>query len=87
MTRDMTQPAGLRDADEAAAADRRGAYPELSGEQVDVLVQAGTTRTVEAGDVLFRAGDSTYSLILVLAGSVAIVDGVGTPEQRTLVEH
>ncbi len=87
MTRDMTQPAGLRDADEAAAADRRGAYPELSGEQVDVLVQAGTTRTVEAGDVLFRAGDSTYSLTLVLAGSVAIVDGVGTPEQRTVVEH
>lgn len=87
MNGDVPQPAGLHDADEAAAADRRGAYPELSGEQIDALVRTGTTRQIEKGDVLFRPGDSTYSLTLVLTGTVAVVDGFGTPEQRTLVEH
>ena len=77
----------MDDVTEVIAAERRGAYPELSDEQLEVFTRVGTRRPVEPGDVLFRAGDRDYDLVVVLAGRVAIVDAAGTPDERVIVEH
>lgn len=75
------------DRDEVIAAERRGAYPELSDEQIDVFARVGTSRRVGPGDVLFRAGDQGYDLVVIRSGRVAVVDDHGTPQARVLVEH
>lgn len=69
------------------AADRRGAFPVLSPEQIDVLAGAGTARSFPAGGVLFRAGDSGYDLMVITSGRAAIVDGFGTQAEREIVQH
>lgn len=85
----MTAPVGTApDADPGpAAADRRGAYPTLTGEQVEVLARGGTRRSFPVDGVLFRAGDPRYELMAITSGRVAVVDGHGTPQARVLVEH
>jgi len=72
---------------EVIAAERRGAYPELTDDQLEVFTRAGTRRTVAPGDVLFRAGDRGYDVVVVLSGRVAIVDAAGTPDERLIVAH
>jgi len=73
--------------DEVIAAERRGAYPELTDEQLEVFTRVGTRRAVTAGDVLFSAGDRGYDLVVIVSGRVAVVDAAGTPDERVLVEH
>jgi thioredoxin reductase (NADPH) len=55
--------------------DRDAGFPRLTDEQLAVLAAAGTRRTAEHGEFLFRAGDVTQSFFAVLSGKVAIVDG------------
>src|SRR4051794_5497511 len=63
------------------------AFPTLSENQVERLAAYGTERPTEAGEVLFRAGDSSYDFFLLLEGKVAIVDQYQGPEERLVVEH
>jgi len=67
--------------------DRWGAYPRLTPQQLSLLDQAGTRRVVRAGDVLVREGDRDRDFLVVLAGTVGVVDGYGTPQDRTIRVH
>jgi thioredoxin reductase (NADPH) len=67
--------------------DRWGAYPRLTPQQLSLLDQAGTRRVVRAGDVLVREGDRDRDFLVVLAGTVGVVDGYGTPQERTIRVH
>jgi thioredoxin reductase (NADPH) len=46
----------------------------LTVEQVESLRRYGEVRTTVAGQVLFREGDHSYDFIVILSGSVSIVD-------------
>src|SRR5829696_7562894 len=48
--------------------------PKLREDQIEVLSRYGQTRTTEAGDILFRAGDTSNDFIVVLEGEVEVVD-------------
>jgi thioredoxin reductase (NADPH) len=66
--------------------DRNGAFPRLTEEQRDRLRGIGDVRSVESGDILFRAGDETYDFFVVESGAVAIVQGYGH-ENRVIAIH
>jgi thioredoxin reductase (NADPH) len=48
--------------------------PRLTAEQVALLRRYGEERPTAAGQVLFREGDRSYDFIVILAGTVAVVD-------------
>jgi thioredoxin reductase (NADPH) len=75
------------DAMTSDAADRRGAFPQLSEPQQAILASVGVRHSISFGEVLFAAGDTSYDLTVILSGRVAVVDGYGTPAQRTIKEH
>ncbi|WNB86194.1 Na+/H+ antiporter NhaA [Cellulomonas sp. ATA003] len=56
---------------------RGGDHPRLTDAQVAALDPHGTRVPVARGDVLYRVGDDTYDLHVVLSGAVAVV---GFPE-------
>jgi thioredoxin reductase (NADPH) len=66
--------------------NRNGAFPRLNASQRDRLRAAGRIRPVEAGEILFHAGDAGYDFFLVEAGAVAIVQGYGR-ENRVIAVH
>jgi thioredoxin reductase (NADPH) len=49
------------------------AFPVLSPEQIDRIRPYGTTRTVEAGEILFEAGERAMPCFVVLSGKLDIV--------------
>jgi thioredoxin reductase (NADPH) len=63
------------------------AFPVLSPSQVEMLSAYGEERAVEAGEILFRVGDTAYDLILILEGSAEVIHDYGGPEERVIVEH
>ncbi|MFE9812088.1 FAD-dependent oxidoreductase [Streptomyces sp. NPDC005227] len=93
MSGDETQPgAPVPDDAEAESVpfetpDIYGAYPRLSEDQTARLAQHGRRRAAEAGDVLIREGERCEMFCVVLSGSVAIVEGYGTPGERLLRVH
>jgi thioredoxin reductase (NADPH) len=74
----MAGSAALLDADDPAL------FPKLTGAQVDLLARHGWVRPTAAGDVLFRQGDETYDVMVVLEGTVSVLIGSGA-EERELV--
>jgi CRP-like cAMP-binding protein len=54
-------------------------YPRLSEDQIEVLSRYGETRKTEAGEVLFRAGDTSNDFFVVLEGEVEIIDDFARP--------
>ena len=72
---------------ESETPDRWGAYPRLLPQQVALLAQIGTRRPVGAGDLLVQEGERDRDFLIVLAGSVAVVEGYGTPQERTIRVH
>ena len=71
----MTDPSseirGTRD----PAPFRRTTRPvPLSEDQIEILRSYGQTRETEAGQVLFRAGDSSNDFFVVLEGEVEVID-------------
>ena len=50
------------------------AWPTVGSELLDVLREAGETREVSAGEVLFDVGQDGYDLIYIETGSIDIVD-------------
>jgi thioredoxin reductase (NADPH) len=61
-------------------------FPKLTKAQVDLLARHGRVRPTAAGDVLFRHGNETYDVMVVLEGMVSILVGSGE-EQRELVRQ
>ena len=57
--------------------------PMLSASQLRTLAELGEERTADVGDVLFRAGDSSYPFIAIVEGEVAILD----PHDNEIVRH
>jgi thioredoxin reductase (NADPH) len=56
--------------------------PKLREDQIEVLSRYGQTIETEAGEVLFRAGDSSSDFIVVLEGEVEVVEDFAG-ERRT----
>jgi thioredoxin reductase (NADPH) len=56
--------------------------PILSPAQVKTLAEHGEERTAAEGEFLFRIGDASYPLIVVLEGEAAILDGAGNEIAR-----
>src|SRR3954454_5431115 len=56
--------------------------PVLSPGQLKALAARGEERTAAEGDFLFRIGDATYPLIVVLEGEAAILDSAGNEIAR-----
>ena len=51
--------------------------PVLSPSQLETLRAQGEEHTAAAGDVLYRIGDETYPLIVILEGAAVVVDAQG----------
>src|SRR3984957_16969242 len=67
--------------------DIYGAYPRLSGAQLAGLAGLGERRAVQPGDLLFAEGDRNCDFFAILAGTVAVVEGCGTPQERVISVH
>jgi thioredoxin reductase (NADPH) len=67
--------------------DVSGAFPRLSDEQLAALTAHGEQRPTGPGEVLYREGDQHCDFFAVLAGTVALVEGYGQPEQRVIGVH
>src|SRR5262245_27610305 len=50
-------------------------FPRLTDEQLDLLAKHGHVRATEVGEVLFREGDTTYDVMVLLEGTVAVLVG------------
>lgn len=84
-------PAPVPDEAEGSVAyetpDIYGAYPRLSDDQMARLAQRGRRHPVEAGEVLIREGEQCETFYVVVSGSVAIIEGYHTPDERLLRMH
>jgi thioredoxin reductase (NADPH) len=67
--------------------DSDAAFPRLGEEVLAVLEAAGERRPLVAGEILFRAGDPSPDFFVVLRGSVAVIDGFGSPAERVIGVH
>jgi thioredoxin reductase (NADPH) len=59
----------------------------LSGSQLEVLQRYGVEQRVAIGDVLFRDGDATYDLIVLLEGETRIVEHYAQPDEFVIVSY
>ncbi len=66
--------------------DRDGAFPRLNESQRASLRELGRVRSVEAGEVLFAAGERGSHFFVIESGAVAIVQGHGR-EDRIIAVH
>jgi thioredoxin reductase (NADPH) len=73
--------APLLDDDDAAL------FPKLTDAQVQLLRALGEVRATRSGEVLFRAGDATYDVMVVLEGSVSVIVGSGSDERELAVQR
>ena len=55
--------------------------PKLREDQIEVLKRYGQVKEAEAGEVLFRAGDASNDLIVVLQGEVEVIDDFASEAQ------
>jgi thioredoxin reductase (NADPH) len=67
--------------------DHHGAFPRLSAAHIAKLTGHGGQRAVEAGEVLFREGDERYDFFVILAGTVTVISGYGTEDERVFAVH
>jgi thioredoxin reductase (NADPH) len=69
------------------ASEQPGYRPILSGPQLEVLHRHGTEQSVRIGDLLFRDGDETYDLIVLLEGQVRILEHYAQPDEFVIVTY
>jgi thioredoxin reductase (NADPH) len=67
--------------------DVSGAFPRLRDEQLASLGRHGERRPTRAGEILYREGDQCRDFFVVLAGTVALVDGNGQSKERVIGVH
>ncbi|MEU8223641.1 FAD-dependent oxidoreductase [Kribbella sp. NPDC048915] len=65
--------------------DLYGAFPRLDRDQLAKLARVGERRTTSAGEILQAAGESPEEFIVVLDGTVAVVEELGRPERVVAV--
>ncbi|MDQ1748970.1 MAG: thioredoxin reductase, partial [Pseudonocardiales bacterium] len=68
----------------AETRDSHEAFPRLTADQLAVLQAWGQRRTAEVRDVVYRAGERVSELLVVLSGSVGIVES--NPDGDRVVE-
>jgi thioredoxin reductase (NADPH) len=61
-------------------------FPKLSDAQVELLARHGSVRPTAAGDVLFRQGNETYDVMVVLEGMVSVLVGSGEQERELVTQ-
>ncbi|UOY00513.1 cyclic nucleotide-binding domain-containing protein [Blastococcus sp. PRF04-17] len=64
--------------------DEYGASPRLTDRQLAVLRRAGRRRTTRSGDVLVQGGASEWDFVVVLEGTVAVVEDGDADEPRVV---
>src|SRR3954462_13456200 len=57
--------------------------PMLTESQMATLAAAGTERTADLGDVLYRVGDRDFPFLAIIEGEAAMQDGHG----REILRH
>jgi CRP-like cAMP-binding protein len=62
-------------------------FPKLTDEQLGLLTPHGQIRPTEVGQVLFREGDTTYDVMVLLEGRVAVVVGSGESERELAIQR
>ena len=67
--------------------DRWGAFPRLAPDQLSVLEENGERRATAPDQLLVAEGQRDRDFLVVLAGTVAVVEGRGTPLERTIRVH
>jgi thioredoxin reductase (NADPH) len=76
----MTQPL-------AETPDINGTFPRLDDDQIRVLAEWGERRATGRRDILVREGDRNRDFFVVMAGMVAVVEGLGTESERVVRVH
>jgi thioredoxin reductase (NADPH) len=71
----------------AESPDVAGAYPRLSDDEIATLARYGQHRRLTHEEVLFREGEPTRKLLVILEGRVAVVTGYGLPDEQTIGVH
>ena len=69
------------------ASEQPGYRPILSGPQLEVLHRYGAEQSVVIGDLLFRDGDETYDLIVLLEGELRILEHYAQPDEFLIVTY
>jgi CRP-like cAMP-binding protein len=64
-----------------------GSRPVLTQVQLEVLGRYGTEQEFASGDVLFADGDATYDLVVVLDGTLEIVENYGQHDEVTIATY
>ncbi|MFC5824564.1 FAD-dependent oxidoreductase [Nonomuraea insulae] len=67
--------------------DLYGAYPRLDERRITDLSQCGERKPVSPGEALYREGEPLGEFIVILRGKVAMVEGYGSGEERTIAVH
>src|SRR3977135_3970731 len=67
--------------------EQPGYRPVLSGPQLEVLNRYRVEHRVAIGDVLFRDGNETYDLIVMLEGEARIVEHYAQPDEFVIVTY
>ena len=67
--------------------DRDGDHPRLSDDQLARFERQGTRRSVAAGEVLYRPGDTGYDFFVIVTGAVAVVGYLGRSEGPVIRVH
>jgi thioredoxin reductase (NADPH) len=62
-------------------------FPKLTGAQIALLSKLGEVRRTSEGQVLFRRGDATYDVIVVLEGTVSVLVGSGEHEHELVSQR
>jgi thioredoxin reductase (NADPH) len=67
--------------------DLSGAFPRLEEARIRSLETWGERRPTERGEVLVAEGEPEETFFVVLSGRVAVVEGLGSPDQRVTRVH
>ncbi len=77
----------LADVPPGETPDLSGAFPRLEEARLRELEAWGERRPTTRGDVLIAEGEPEDTFYVVLSGRVAVVEGLGTPDQRVVRLH
>lgn len=62
-------------------------FPTLTPAQIDRIRSDGNVRKVEAGEILFRPGDTEVPFFVMLSASMEVLQPAGMNEERAITRH